>query len=379
MKVLQLGKFYPIRGGVEKVMWDLTEGLSAAGVTCDMLCAQLRREGIDERDKALYQGGGLFRFNEYGRVICVPAWTKLAATMIAPAMIGWVRRHAAEYDIIHVHHPDPMAALALRLSGYKGKVVLHWHSDIVSQRFFLSLYKPLQTWLIGRADRILGTTPVYIASSPYLKEVQDKCGYVPIGIDPIRYDAERAETIRTRHTGKTLLFSLGRLVPYKGFSYLIEAMSLLPERFYLILGGKGPLKEELEAQIREKDLQHRVNLLTGFIPDEEVYALFGAADIFVLPSVMKTEAFGIVQIEAMSCGTPVVATRIPESGVSWVNEEGVSGLNAEPSDARSLADAILGVEAQKENYAEGAARRFREYFSKVIIINKIITEYENLS
>ena len=379
MKVLQLGKFYPIRGGVEKVMWDLTEGLSAAGVTCDMFCAWFRRDGIDERDKALHQGGGIFRFNEYGRVICVPAWTKKAATMIAPAMVGWVRKHTAEYDIIHVHHPDPMAALALRLSGYKGKVVLHWHSDIVSQRFFLALYKPLQTWLIRRADRILGTTPVYVASSPYLKEVQGKCGYVPIGIDPIPFDAAHAEAIRTRHSGKTLLFSLGRLVPYKGFSYLIDAMSLLPERFHLILGGKGPLKEALEAQIRKKDLQHRVNLLTGYIPDETVYALFGAADIFVLPSVMKTEAFGIVQIEAMSCGTPVVATRIPESGVSWVNKEGVSGRNAAPEDARSLADAILAVEAQKENYAEGAARRFRECFSKEIIINKIISEYENLS
>ena len=360
-------------------MWDLAEGLSAAGVTCDMLCAQLRRDGPDNRDKALYQGGGIFRFNNFGRVICVPAWTKLAATMISPAMIGWVRRHAAEYDIIHIHHPDPMAALALRLSGYKGKVVLHWHSDIVSQRFFLSLYKSLQSWLIDRADRILGTTPVYVASSPYLKDVQDKCGFVPIGIDPIRYDAARADAIRAHHTGKTLLFSLGRLVPYKGFSYLIDAMSLLPERFHLILGGKGPLKEELEAQIREKDLQHRVSLLTGYIPDETVFALFGAADIFVLPSVMKTEAFGIVQIEAMSCGTPVVATRIPESGVSWVNAEGVSGLNAEPADASSLADAILAVEAQKESYAEGASRRFRQSFSKEIIINKIITEYENLS
>ncbi len=379
MKVLQLGKFYPIRGGVEKVMWDLTEGLSAAGVTCDMLCAWLRGDGPDDRDKVLYQGNGVFRFNSFGRVICVPAWTKKAATMIAPAMISWLRKHAAEYDIIHVHHPDPMAALALRLSGYKGKVVLHWHSDIVSQRFFLSLYKPLQTWLIGRADKILGTTPVYVASSPYLKDVQDKCGYVPIGIDPVRYDAAQVQVIRERHTGETLLFSLGRLVPYKGFSYLIDAMSLLPERFHLILGGKGPLQEALEAQIREKGLQRRASLLTGYIPDETVNALFGAADIFVLPSVMKTEAFGIVQIEAMSCGTPVVATRIPESGVSWVNEDGVSGRNAAPEDARSLADAILAVEAQKEKYAEGAALRFRETFSKEIIINKIMSIYENLS
>lgn len=378
MRILQVGKFYPIRGGVEKVMWDVTTGLSQAGIPCDMLCAKLKKDGPDRKDEPLYDGKGIFRLNDNGRVICVPAWTKKAATMISPAMVRWLRRHAGEYDIIHIHHPDPMAALALRLSGYKGKVVLHWHSDILSQRFFLSLYKPLQSWLIGRADRILGTTPVYVASSPYLKDVQDKCGYVPIGIDPISYDAAGAETIRARHTGKTLLFSLGRMVHYKGFSYLIEAMSLLPERFHLILGGKGPLKEELEAQIRERGLQQRVELLSGFIPDETVFALFGAADIFVLPSVMKTEAFGIVQIEAMSCGTPVVATRIPESGVSWVNEEGVSGLNAEPADARSLADAILGVEEKEKQFSDGAKQRFGRLFSKEIMINKIIATYEDL-
>lgn len=378
MRVLQVGKFYPIRGGVEKVMWDITNGLSQAGIACDMLCAKLKKDGPDKKDEPFYDGNGIFRLNENGRVICVPAWTKKAATMISPAMIQWLRRHAGEYDIIHIHHPDPMAALALRLSGYNGKVVLHWHSDILSQRFFLSLYKPLQSWLIGRADRILGTTPVYVASSPYLKDVQNKCGYVPIGIDPISYDAAGAETIRARHTGNTLLFSLGRMVPYKGFSYLIEAMSLLPERFHLILGGKGPLKEELEAQIREKGLQQRVELLSGFIPDETVFALFGAADIFVLPSVMKTEAFGIVQIEAMSCGVPVVATRIPESGVSWVNEEGVSGLNAEPADVRSLADAILGVEEKEKQFSDGAKRRFGQLFSKEIMINKIIATYEDL-
>jgi rhamnosyl/mannosyltransferase len=378
MKVLQVGKFYPIRGGVEKVMWDITQGLSQAGIPCDMLCAKLKKDGPDQKDEPFYEGNGILRLNENGRVICVPAWTQKAATMISPAMVRWLRCHAREYDIIHIHHPDPMAALSLRLSGYKGKVVLHWHSDIVSQRFFLGLYEPLQRWVIGRADKILGTTPVYVASSPYLKKVQEKCSYVPIGIDPIHFDADKAATIREAYPGKTLLFSLGRLVPYKGFSYLLDAMQLLPERFHLILGGKGPLQEALENRIREKNLQHRVSLHSGFIPDEEVYALFGAADIFVLPSVMKTEAFGIVQIESMSCGTPVVATRIPGSGVSWVNEEGVSGLNAEPADARSMADAILAVEAQKESYAEGATRRFRQSFSKEIMINKIITAYEDL-
>ena len=376
MKVLQLGKFYPIRGGVEKVMWDLTTGLSATGVSCDMLCAKLRSDGPDAKDLPFYGEDGIFRFNEYGRVICVPAIAKKAATMISPAMVRWVRRHAAEYDIIHIHHPDPMAALALRLSGYKGKVVLHWHSDILSQQLLLKLYKPLQAWLIRRADKIVGTTPVYVASSPYLKAVQEKCGYVPIGIEPVRYDFAKADAVRAKHPGETILLSIGRLVPYKGYTYLIDAMALLPECFHLLLGGSGPLKESLQAQIRDKGLQERVTML-GYIPDDDLPSLYGAADIFVLPSVMKTEAFGIVQIEAMSCGKPLVATRIPGSGVSWVNEEGVSGHNAEPGDAESLAAAVLKVDEDRARLSESAAWRFNSMFTKEKMINQIIKIYEN--
>ena len=377
MRVLQLGKFYPIRGGVEKVMWDLTESLSAAGVSCDMLCAKFPGDGPDAKDLPYYSPDGLFTLNGSGRVICVPALAKMAATMIAPRMISWLRRHGKKYDIIHVHHPDPMAALALRLSGYRGKVVLHWHSDIISQQFFLRLYKPLQDWLILRSDRILGTTPVYVKSSPYLRDVQEKCDYVPIGIDAIRFDPGKVLSIRDSYPGKTLLLSVGRLVPYKGYSFLIEAMTRLPERFHLLLGGKGPLKESLETQIRDSGLQDRVTLL-GYVSDDDLPALFGAADIFVLPSVMKTEAFGIVQIEAMSCGTPVVATRIPESGVAWVNEDGVSGLNAEPKDADSLAQAILTVESDRKHFSTGALRRFSQMFTREQMYRKVKSVYDSL-
>ncbi|MBQ5416800.1 MAG: glycosyltransferase, partial [Bacteroidales bacterium] len=234
MRILQLGKFYPIRGGVEKVMWDLTRGISARGVDCDMLCATLPSDGIDLKDLELEQPDGSLRFNAHGRVIRVKAMSKKAATMISPAMVSWLRRHKADYDIIHVHHPDPMAALALRLSGFRGKVVLHWHSDILSQKFLLSLYRPLQSWLIRRADIIVGTTPVYVKSSPWLGDVQQKCTYVPIGIEPITTDKTASATVRDRFPGKTILFSVGRLVPYKGFSVLIRAMKYLPEKYQLV-------------------------------------------------------------------------------------------------------------------------------------------------
>ena len=383
MKVLQLGKFYPIRGGVEKVMWDLTRGLSARGVDCDMLCATLPSDPVDEEDRGRCiqtPDGREIRFNEHGRVICVPALAKKAATMLSPAMIRWVRRHAAEYDLVHIHHPDPMAALALWLSGYKGPVVLHWHSDILSQKFLLALYRPFQRWLVRRADRILGTTPVYVRESPDLQGVQDKVGYVPIGIEPVIFEENAVRTLRNRYPNKKIVVSLGRLVPYKGYSSLIEAASLLGEGYQILIGGMGPLRESLQAQIDALGLPERVTLL-GYVANEDVPTLFGACDVFVLSSVMKTEAFGIVQIEAMSCGKPVVATRIPGSGTAWVNEHGVSGLNVTPGDAGALADAVRQICADEQTYRDfsgGARQRFDTLFTSDRMIDKILKEYETL-
>ena len=298
--------------------------------------------------------------------------------MVAPDMIGWLKLHRKEYDIIHVHHPDPMAALALRLSHFRGKVVLHWHSDIVAQKFFLLFYRPLQRWLIKRADVIIGTTPVYLKASPWLKDVQDKCVAVPIGIDPLEFEPEKAEAIHRRFQDRKLILTIGRLVPYKGYSFLVDAMKYLPDDYHLVIGGGGPLKKKLQKQIDDSGLSKRVTL-TGFLSYEEIADWFGAADIFALSSIYKSEAFGIVQIEAMSCGKPVVATQIPGSGVSWVNKDGVSGVNVPPENAKAIADAILTIDRDHERYAEGARRLFNERYTLDRMVEGVQAVYNRIS
>lgn len=368
LKVLQLGKFYPIAGGVEKVMYDLMSGLSEKGVDCDMLCA-------------LCEGSSrVIPVNEHARLIGCKSWKKIAATMISPDMVFRLRRICNEYDVIHVHHPDPMACLALYCSGYKGKVVLHWHSDIQKQKVLLRFYRPLQNWLIRRADRIVGTSPVYLSESPFLNKVQDKTVCLPIGIDPVCPEKERVAQIRKRYEGKKIVFSLGRLVHYKGFRFLIEAARYLDNSYVVLIGGTGVLKDELQAEINEMGLQDRVKLL-GRVSDEELPAFYGACKLFCLSSVQKTEAFGIVQIEAMSCGKPVVATRIPHSGVAWVNKHGVSGLNVEPENARQLAEAIRSLTGEEEvyrKYARGARLRYEELFTKERMIEKCVKIYKEV-
>ena len=174
------------------------------------------------------------------------------------------------------------------------------------------------------------------------------------------------------------MLSLGRLIPYKGYATLIDAAARLDEDYQVLIGGMGPLQGKLQEQIDTLGISERVKLL-GYVPDEDLPALYGASDVFVLSSVMKTEAFGILQIEAMSCGKPVVATRIPESGVAWVNEDGVSGLNVEPGDAEALADAIYRIcddRETRQRYAEGARMRFERMFTADRMIDKMIDIYE---
>ena len=381
MKVLQLGKFYPIRGGVEKVMWNLVQGLANRGIPCDMLCAKLKKDKVDREHAFISEKtpeGLVINLRRENRVICVPAITKKAATMIAPAMIKWMRRHANEYDIIHVHHPDPMAALALRLSGYKGRVILHWHSDIVAQKFLLKFYIPLQEWLIKRAEKIVGTTPIYLQNSPYLASAQEKTVCVPIGIDPIVCDNNKVRNFRSLYPGKKIVFALGRLVPYKGFDCLIDAAGMLPDDYVVLIGGVGPLEADLQEQIQRRHLEKKVRLL-GYIRSEDIPEMFGACSVFVMSSKMKTEAFGIVQIEAMSCARPVVATTIPGSGVSWVNENGFSGLNVPPQNPRSLANAVQVICSKPETYdrfSDGALERYATCFTSDIMIDRTIQLYE---
>ena len=368
MKVLQLGKFYPVRGGVEKVMYDLLVGLSERGIPCDMLCANLEK------------GKTEIELTPMNRVICTKTLMQKYATMISLQMITTLRRIAPSYDIIHVHHPDPMAALALRLSGYRGKVVLHWHSDIVKQKKLLGLYLPLQKWLIRRANLIVGTTPVYISSSAHLSDVQQKCTYLPIGIDPILQDEEAVARLKDQYRGKRIVFSLGRLVHYKGYKYLIEAARYLDDSYMVLIGGAGILREELQAQIDENGLSGRVKLLDR-LPDKDLPAYYGACDVYCLSSIMKTEAFAIVQIEAMSCGKPVVSCDIEGSGVPWVNKDGVSGLVVPPENGKALADAILRITNNNTLYqrlSEGAGQRFEQLFGKERMIDKCLEIYQQI-
>ncbi len=368
IKILQLGKFLPGGGGIETVVYDLARGMAAQGCQCDVM--------VTARDRQPQQQ----TYCENSDILACHAIAEAASTMISPSMIARLRRICNDYDIVHVHHPNPMASLALYLSGYRGKVVVHWHSDIIRQRLALAFFSPLQRWMLKRADLIVGTSDAYIQGSPWLKPFRDKCRALPIGISRMPDDYAGAAQIRKAYPGKKIVFSLGRLVYYKGFRYLIDAAEHLADDYVVLIGGSGPLMKELQSQIDAKGLESRVRLL-GRIHEDDLPAYYTACDVYCMSSCWKSEAFGVVLLEAMSLGKPIVATDIPDSGVPFVNAHNVTGLNVEVCNPEALAQAITAIcddEVTYARFSQNALARFEETFTLNSMISRCRAYYDQI-
>jgi rhamnosyl/mannosyltransferase len=275
----------------------------------------------------------------YARPIASPGDTPICPGMPWHAL----RRHwRAPFDLVHLHFPaDPMAHLSYALMPGRVKRVITWHSDIVRQQGLLRFYRPFLNRTLRGADAIMAPTPSHLSSSEQLSVVRERARFriVPFGFDLARFRERpaRAHEIRERYAGKFLLFALGRHVYYKGFEYLIRALADVPGAV-LVLGGQGPLTDELQRAARDAGVAERVDFV-GRIPDRELPAWYYACDVFCLPSIERAEAFAIVQVEAMACGRPVLCCELG-NGVNWVNRDGETGLTVPPADVPALVAAL---------------------------------------
>jgi len=305
----------------------------------------------------------------------------LASQPICPGMPFIVRRLQREhrFQIAHLHLPDPMSHLAALALPREVKIVLTWHSDIVRQKRIFSLYRPFLANLIGRAAAVMAHTPAHFESMPQLAALvpAEKRVVVPCGLDLSAFQAPHPKTLDFRRQfGKSVVFALGRHVYYKGFEYLVRAMAEVPGAV-LVLGSSGPLTEALRRIAAEAGVAERVRFV-GRIAEADLPAYYQACDVFCLPSVEPSEAFGIVQVEAMAAGKPVVCTKLG-NGVNWVNPDRVTGFAVPPRDARALADALnrlLGDGPLRMKLGEAAARRAASEFSLAALRTGTLRVYE---
>lgn len=370
MRVLHLGKFFPPHyGGIETVTRDLADGLHEVGVQSDVL-AFSRNPAIEESRDAP-RPYRVFRAHTPWVVASMP---------ISLAYLGEMRRRCHDYDVLHVHVPNPLASIGLWLLRPRAKIVVHWHSDIVRQKILRLAFRPVERWMLKRADAVIAATPPYAESSPSLRDFRDKVTVIPYGVRPLPERGDPADLPVEARIDRQVVLGIGRLVYYKGFAHLIDAAALLPEGYKILIVGDGPLRSELQARIDDRGLRQRVVLL-GRVSDAQVAALLRHAAVFCLPSVERSEAFGVVQVEAMSAGVPVIATNIPGSGTAWVNAHGDSGLNVAVGDPVGLARAIVDITADSTarlRFSERASKRYHDVFTITGMISRVVTLYRNL-
>ncbi len=305
-------------------------------------------------------------------------WGEILSTSFLPGLERFLR--ADRWDIVHIHHPNPMAAVAVLAARPSARLVLTYHADIVRQRVTGALYGPVLEQVLRRSDRIHVASRELLDSSPVLAPFRDRAVVIPFGIREDRVlglspaARERAAEIARWGGGRLALF-VGRVVYYKGLEYLLRAMSRVDGRLLVI--GDGDLLKPSERLAARLGLAERVHFL-GEVDDETVAAALHACDLFVLPSIARSEAFGLVLLEAMASGKPIVTTALP-TGVSFVNRDGETGFVVPPADPEALAGAmrtLLEDAALRARLGRAARARFEREFTVALEAERMIGLYE---
>jgi len=388
-KILHVGKYFPpFSGGIENFLADLMpaqtqQGHRVAAIVHDHHINFSRF--FSKITTETFENSTIYRVPTYGRILYAP---------FSPHFPFWLNFAISEFqpDILHLHLPNTSAFWVLALpAARKIPWVIHWHADVIStmnMQIFLAypFYKPFEQALLKRAQAVIATSPPYLKSSIALKNWQKKSHILPLGMDLKRLPepsessknwARQQWQFHGQHSNPKCLklLTVGRLTYYKGHETLIRALAQVTE-VQAIIVGKGEKQRELTALITRLNLNHRIKLL-GHCSNAELIAFFSLCDCFCLPSWERTEAFGVVLMEAMRYAKPVIATAIAGSGVSWVVKEGETGLLVPPRNFLALAQALDYMRNNRDirqTMGQSGYRRFIETFN----IQKVAEQLSNI-
>lgn len=360
-KVTHITRYaYPHIGGIEAVISQINESLPDELFEKEVLCCSNSEKTSVENDVKYNRCKYLFEF---------------AANTISPEFIWKLSR--VDTDIIHYHMPFIFAVIAhfIARPKYK-KMYITYHGAIVGYDEVMKPFWGIYKYFYKIADKIHVLSPTVIDSDSILLNNKEKCEVIPFGIDTnIEYDKEEVKKIKEKYKNKKIILAIGRLVNFKGFQYIIDAMKQVKNAVLFIIGD-GPLKISFENYITENNLQEKIILL-GAISNKKIKNNYiQASDIFILSSIRKSESFGIVQLEAMRYGKPVINTNLG-TGVNYVSINNETGLTVEPANSKELSKAIktlLEDDTLREKLGQNARRRVEMLFD----INKVKEKYEKL-
>lgn len=381
LRILHIGKYFPPHaGGMETFLRDLVGAQARAGQQPRALVHR-SEPSLRARTEVFDAGGTTVPVTRAG------VWFTALFTPVAPAF-GWlaarlIRRHRP--DVLHIHMPNVSAFWLLLLPAARRiPWVIHWQSDVLASshsrglRFFYSVYRPFERALLRRAARVISSSPPYLDSSDPLRPYRHKCAVVPLGIDLARLGALRDADCRPTAESPLRVLCVGRHTYYKGIDYLLQAVqqAAADTPLELRLLGSGEGTPALRDRAERLGIAAQVHFL-GALDDAGLVRELQQCDCLVLPSIERTEAFGIVLLEAMQFGRAVIATAVPGSGMAWIVEDGVSGRVVPPADAGALAAVLrefAGARATMRALGAAGRERLRQQFS----IDRVATELAHL-
>jgi glycosyltransferase involved in cell wall biosynthesis len=386
-RILHLGKFFPpFAGGIENFLADLMPAqIQPRNTTIAALVHDHQRQWsrfFATTSTETWNNLTIYRVPTYGRLLYAP---------VSPQFPVWFNQVLKQFrpQLLHLHLPNTSAFFALGLSRAKRLPwVIHWHADVTSSlNSKLSIayhaYRPLEQRLLAHAQAIIVTSKPYLASSIPLRPWQDKCQVIPLGIalsrlpEPAKLAQQWAEQ-QWENSGIRIL-TVGRLTYYKGHEVLIRAMAQVKGAHLLII-GQGEQQRYLQTLITQLNLANQVKLL-GYCSVTELNALLATCDCFCLPSLERTEAFGVALLEAMRYSKPIVASAISGSGVTWVVVNNQTGLLVPPQDEAALAQALqqlIDNFAWRISLGKAGQQRCEQLFNIQIIAEKIAELYQQV-
>ncbi len=355
MRILHLAKYYwPRSGGMERVVQTLAEGSAALGHDVQIVAVEALLGGAGNRGRSRSSVTRVYSLGAVGSQEIAPGY--LAA--------AWKRA-----DIIHVHHPHPLADVAATLRAGSAPIVVTQHAD--GRR---GIYRPFARHVLRRAKAIVVPSRAHLALSTELQGFEGKTEVIPFGIDEQRWNVVPPPP---PGAAARAIF-IGRLVRYKGVDILLRALERVPD-LRLDVVGSGPELPRLQTLARALAVADRVKWW-GEYPDEDLPRRMADADFLVLPSVTVEEMFGLVVLEAMAAGRPVITTALP-SAVREVNVPGETGLEVPLRDVGALAQALDTLSrdaALRARLGAAGRRRVHEHFTHTLMAQRYVALYERI-
>jgi glycosyltransferase involved in cell wall biosynthesis len=366
MRVLHVFKtYYPdTQGGMEQVIHQIAQSTAPLGIQSEIftLSKQPSSEVISWQGERIHQ---------------VKCDLDIASTPLSTKALRRFIALVNEVEVIHYHYPWPFMDMLHFAAKVKKPSVLTYQSDIVKQKFLLQLYRPLREAFLKKVDKVIASSPAYVASSPVLSRFQHKTEVITNGIAPYERTIDPQRLFKWRaQCGERFLLFVGVLRYYKGLHVLLDALVGLD--YPVVIVGSGPLEAQLKAQAMRLNLKN-VHFV-GALDDEHKYALLSLCEGFVFPSHLRSEAFGISLLEAAMMGKPLISCEL-QTGTSYINLDGETGWVVKPDCPQSLRQAMQALWT-RPNVAvmrgKAARARYEELFTAKLMGERYAQVYRRL-